>query len=228
MKSFIYIFFAFLVFVGASCKNDEIPFFTASRFIQFPVINGGDSLNYSFVYSQGSDRHEVVIPVKYVGAKLEENAVVTLEVVTDKTTAVAAEYDVTLEQPFRAGFYQDTLRVTLIDSERLKNQNVDLCLRLISNTYFEASMRDSLDIKITYTHQIGRPAWWTQEVTDSYLGRYSEIKLTEFVNHIYAGDYGALESSEKLYYARKFKYYLKALDEPLHDEYGLVTVPVIG
>ena len=228
MKSFVYIIFVFFAFLGISCQDDEIPFFTPSRFIQFPLINGGDSLNYSFLYSQGSDRYEMVIPVKYTGVLLGENAVVALEIDADRTTAGTEEYDIQLEEPFRAGLYQDTLRVILIDSERLKKQSVDLCLRLISNSCFEASMRDSVDIKISYTHQIGKPAWWTEEVTTFYLGTYSEIKLTAFVNHIYAGDYGELEASEKLYYARKFKYYLEDLEEPLYDENGRVTVPVIG
>lgn len=227
MKNCIYIVIVFLMFYGTSCQEDEISFFTDSRFIQFPY--GENTLSYSFMYSQGSDRHEVLIPVKYVGAKLEENATVAWEIIADKTTAVAGEYDVLLEQPFRADFYQDTLRVMLIDSERLKEQSVDLCLRLISNASFEASTRDSLEIKITYTHKIDKPEWWSQEVVDSYLGTWSEVKLTEFVNHIYAGDYGALEASEKLYYARQFKYYLESLGKPLYDENGgVVTVPVIG
>ena len=113
-----------------------------------------------------------------------------------------------LDSPmFKAGLSSDTLEVTLIKTEDLK-ENVKLCLKLLPNEYFKGSIPEYEQIKIIFNNIISKPLWWTNDVTKLYLGTYSRKKYEEFVRCTNIVDFGKLSTAEKRQYALMFKYYI--------------------
>lgn len=216
-----------LVLASAGCKKDGIDLFGEQRYIYFNTVEGSHELHYNFLYSLGEDEVTVEIPVSYSGRLYGEDRY--YEVAVDKETTTAeegTEYELPAEPVFGGNLYSDVLTVTLKNSSRLADSEQRLSLRLVTNSSFVAAVRDSLVMDIYLTDKISRPAWWTDEVTEAYLGTYSDTKLELFINHAYSGDFGELTEDEKLHYARVFKYWLE--ENPSVDEYGQITVPVIG
>lgn len=222
----IFLVLAFLA-AAVGCRKDEIDLFGEQRYIYFNTIEGEHELHYSFLYSHGEDEVTVSIPMGYSGRLYGEDAEYAIAVDAENTTAVAGdEYELPSEFVFKGNSYTDTLKIILRNSSRLSTEEQRLSIRLVTNDSFVAAIRDSLVMDIYMANIISKPAWWTDAVTEAYLGTYSDTKLQLFIDNIYSGDYGELAEDEKLYYARLFKYWLDA--NPSYDEYGRITVPVIG
>lgn len=210
-----------------SCRQDDIDVFGDSRYVYFNTVDGTHDIHYSFLYSNGRDEVQVELPLSYSGRLYDVDAVYAVAVDTEETTAVeGVEFELPERPSFKAASFKSSLAVTLKNSERLATTEQKIRLKLVSNDMFLAAVRDSLTMDIYVTDKISMPSWWTQEVIDAYLGKYSDRKLELFVENIFSGDYGALSSDEKLYYARKFKYWLN--ENPQYEDGERITVPVIG
>lgn len=217
---------AFSALLLSGCRKDEIDLFGEERYIYFNSIEGSHEYHYNFIYSSGKDEVTLDLPIGYSGRLYTEDKPYSVSVDEENTTAGTDEYAIPENPVFKGNMYSDVLTLTLKNSARLETSEQKISLKLVTNGSFIAAVRDSLVMDIYITDMISQPAWWTDEVTEAYLGRYSDTKLQLFIDNVYAGDYGELSEDEKLYYARKFKYWLE--ENPQTDEYGQITVPVIG
>ncbi len=82
---------------------------------------------------------------------------------------------------FHKGMASDVLPVTLKKAPSLKDKQVYLTLRLVANENFGLGYTGYSDVKIRFNDQEVIPLWWTQEVTDAYLGKYSFKKLETII-----------------------------------------------
>lgn len=231
MKTQYTLLFFLIACMQVSCQKDEIPFYEDTHHIYLKQIDKKHQIDYSFVYSGGAPLVILELPVTYTGRVLEEDAAYAIRVNEEQTTALSDEYVVPSTSLFRKGRFIDTLKIQINNRERLEQTSVKLVLELVSNENFVASTRDSLKMEINFTNKISRPVWWNQNVTDFYLGTYSNEKLEEFIQ-IFAGDFGDLSEDDKLYYARKFKYELErreAAGDTVYEADGTkMTIPVVG
>lgn len=224
MQTFKLLLLSLLLF--SSCSKEDISVFNDERHIYFNSIHNKHEYKYSFLYTR-DDSVVLRLPVKFFGKPTSPQSWFLVNSNSSKTTAnEGSEYKLNTNQPFKSGLFVDSLEVTLYKSERLNNSEQCLSIKLESNEFFTASVRDSLVMDIYFTNKIAQPSWWNTEVVTAYLGSYSDMKFMLFIEHIYAGDFGLLSESEKLHYARMFKNWLSV--NPRYENGVLITVPVIG
>ena len=129
---------------------------------------------------------------------------------------------------FGAGLSNDTLEVILVKTDDLK-ENVKLCLKLVSNDYFQGTMQQYEQIKIIFNNVVSKPEWWTTQVTKVYLGTYSRKKYEEFVKCTGVTNFGALNTAEKRAYSLTFKRYIaqnNVMDVDADGKEFPMTVPI--
>ncbi len=85
---------------------------------------------------------------------------------------------------------------------------------------------------IIFSDMVSKPSWWDDDVTDFYLGEYSEKKFKLFMEVTKVGDLSDSNESEIRSYAIIFKYYLikeKEEGRTVYEEDGSeMNVSVIG
>ena len=104
-----------------------------------------------------------------------------MSVVDSLTTATGDQYSLPEKLMFHKGMASDVLPVTLKKAPSLKDKQVYLTLRLVANENFGLGYTGYSDVKIRFNDQEVIPLWWTQEVTDAYLGKYSFKKLETII-----------------------------------------------
>lgn len=214
------------VLMGA-CNKSEIMSPTDQRhiYIAYPDSNN-PVFNFSFL-STPDETARIAVPITFAGRPLTADLPFAVSVSSETTLAEGSEYEFPdLVFHWEKGF-RDTIYVTIHKTERMERATYTLKFSLVSNAHFLATMTGSLDAELRVTAQVAQPSWWTQEVTDYYLGTYSDLKFELFTQHGYIGDYGALDDNEKRYYALKFKYWLQ--ENPQTEADGTtMSVPIQG
>ena len=235
MKKNILLALISLCFWG--CSEDEIKPYIGEQYLYFSQLKDSEEENIevSFNNYPTSDQITVKIGLSLIGKPFAENTHYKVGVVTedeskDKIKNADQKNYRLLDSPmFKAGLSSDTLEVTLIKTEDLK-ENVKLCLKLLPNEYFKGSIPEYEQIKIIFNNIISKPLWWTNDVTKLYLGTYSRKKYEEFVRCTNVVDFGKLSTAEKRQYALMFKYYIaenEIMDknDTTGDEFPM-TVPI--
>lgn len=206
----------------SSCSEKMIPEFGYDRYI---YLDGeSQTFNFSFV-SIPDDTYRLAIPLTFAGRPLTEDLTYAVKVDPSSTMEAGTEYEFP-ELIFRKGYLKDTLFLTLHRSTRMSESTFNLKFDLVSNENFQATQTGKLTAEVSVSAILSKPLWWDTLVEDNYLGEYSDKKYELFVQHGYAGDFGALEADMKYYYAMKFKQYLES--NPQYDDGELITVPVVG
>ncbi len=206
----------------SSCNEKMIPEFGYDRYIYMD----GDEQTFSFSFiSTTEDTYRLAIPLTFAGRPLTEDLTYAVSVDPSSTLIAGTEYEFP-DLIFRKGYLKDTLYLTLHRTERMSENTFTLKFDLASNENFQATQTGKLTAEVSVSDILSQPLWWNQQVIDNYLGEYSDKKYELFVQHGYAGDFGALEADMKYYYAMKFKMYLES--NPQYDNGELITVPVVG
>ncbi len=206
----------------SSCNEKMIPEFGYDRYIYMD----GDEQTFSFSFiSTTEDTYRLAIPLTFAGRPLTEDLTYAVSVDPSSTLIAGTEYEFP-DLIFRKGYLKDTLYLTLHRTERMSENTFTLKFDLASNENFQATQTGKLTAEVSVSDILSQPLWWNQLVIDNYLGEYSDKKYELFVQHGYAGDFGALEADMKYYYAMKFKMYLES--NPQYDNGELITVPVVG
>ena len=122
--------------------------------------------------------------------------------------------------------FEETIYITVHKTARMETGTYNLKFSLVSNENFFATRTGSLEAELRVTAQISQPSWWSQTVSDIYLGPYGDEKFKLFAQNIFNGDFGTLDDDEKRYYALKFKYWLE--ENPHYDDHVLITVTIQG
>lgn len=221
-----------LAIVAYACDEDKFESYDAGCYIYLEGESVTDSVDMSFFNYPDVDRVEIPVYVSYAGKMLTENKVFKLVVDEDKTTAKAENYNIPGELIFRAGFYTDTVKITLIKTAALDDSKVRLVLKLQSTADFQVGPEGWLSTTILFTAKKDKPLWWTSNITMNYLGEYSEDKFTEFIRATGVHDLSGMEDEDFRYYALKFKYYLQEIKDrtgkPVMDGKEEMRVPILG
>lgn len=226
MKKTITLFAAVAALLTTACNKSEILAPTDQRFIYITYPESDNSVfNFSFV-STDKQTVRIAVPIKFAGRPLSEDLAYAIQVDPASTLLEGTEYQLP-ELVFHKEDFLDTIFVTVHRTERMESAVYNLKFSLASNENFHATQTGALDAEIRVTAQIAQPAWWTKDVETFYLGTYSDKKFMLFTQHIFVGDYGELDDSEKKYYALLFKYWLQ--ENPQSEEDGsLMKVAIQG
>lgn len=174
--------FATAFLIGSCSKSDVGTFRSQDRiwFTQRVSANGDwvyyNDLNRTFALYPGMTSLEVPFQVNLIGDPVDYDREFKVVTVDSLTTAVAAEYEIS-SSVLRANQIVDTLWVTLHKSARLDNEEVKLTLYMVENENFTTGYSDKLLVKVTFSNKTAKPDWWTEEMTQVYLGDYSEEKF---------------------------------------------------
>lgn len=221
MKKTIAILTATVALISTGCSKSEILAPTDQRYIYMSYPETDNSVfNFSFI-STTKETVQIAIPIKFAGRSLTEDLAFAIKVHpgdTEKTTLKEGEEYELPELVFHKGDFLDTIFVTVRKTARMENSVYNLKFNLESNENFLATQTGALEAELRVTAQIAQPSWWNQEVTDIYLGKYSNKKFKLFTQEIFIGDYGELDESGKRYYALKFKYWLEEQTPQVYDE----------
>ena len=180
-----------------SCDKQEIETYHANRSLFFErwkqtsatARERIDTVGYSFSHYVGETELTHEFQIKLIGALLEEDTEYRVSVVDSLTTATGDQYSL----------------------PSLKDKQVYLTLRLVANENFGLGYTGYSDVKIRFNDQEVIPLWWTQEVTDAYLGKYSFKKLETIIaaNEGFS-TFEGLSDTEKRKIALKTKAYILA------------------
>lgn len=213
------------LFTGA-CNKSEILSPTDQRHIYMSYPESDNPVfNFSFV-STNKPSVRIAIPIKFAGRPLTEDLAYAVSVDPASTLTEGTEYQFP-ELVFHKGDFVDTIFVTLHRTKRMESAVYNLKFTLTDNANFRATHRGMLEADLRVTAQIAQPAWWNQDVTTFYLGKYSNKKFELFSQEIFMGDYGELDDSAKRFYALKFKYWLE-LNETFDEDDSRMTVAIQG
>ena len=134
------------------------------------------------------------------------------------TTAEEGKHFVMPENPvFRAGLYDDTLRVKLYRTADLQDVKVRLGIRIENNDEFFAGQPEYRECYVYIMDMLTRPAWWTYYAEEGYesvqmvfLGDYSDKKYALLIEVTGVSDWTDLSYDERRMLALQFKRYLSA------------------
>ena len=134
------------------------------------------------------------------------------------TTAEEGKHFVMPENPvFRAGLYDDTLRVKLYRTADLQDVKVRLGIRIENNDEFFAGQPEYRECYVYIMDMLTHPAWWTYYEDEGYesvqmvfLGDYSDKKYALLIEVTGVSDWTDLSYDERRMLALQFKRYLSA------------------
>lgn len=177
MKKYIVLaLFASLFF---ACNKDDIEGYDAGRFLFIPDSLGMDTAFVSFKHHLGEDTYRVPFQVRMLGLASGEALNYAIEVVDSLTTATAEDYR--LPDPvFAAGRNRDTFWIEIRNTPHLATETVKLVVRLVENENFGVGYYDRLTAAVTFNNQMSKPLWWDENITNLFLGTYSEEKYLAF------------------------------------------------
>ena len=215
-----------------ACSEDKFDAYDAGYYIYMEGASATDSVDLSFFNYPDMERVEIPVYVSYAGKILTGNKVFKLTVNQEKTTAKAENYLVPDEFVFRAGFYTDTVKITLVKTTAIENTKVRLVLNLEATSDFQVGQEGRRETTILFTAKKDKPLWWNANITENYLGEYSEAKFTEFVRATKVHDLTGMKDEDFRYYALMFKYYLQEVKDrtgkPIMDGLEEMQVPILG
>jgi hypothetical protein len=138
----------------AGCKKDEVGSFSADSGVNFIVAK----TQYSFVQNASG---QVILegPVRIIGNVSDKDRTFKVEVVRDSiTTAPDNQYQI-LEGVVKAGKFDGTLSVKLLNSPDLIVKTIGIKLKLIDSEDFKAGNKETSTTIIEWTDKILVPSW---------------------------------------------------------------------
>lgn len=221
-----------IVLFFVSCGKEEMSLYQGESYLYFKDNYQKDSLYYSFFFYPERDHLEIPLHIVMSGEMIPENRAFALTVDQKRTTAGATDYILPGDCEWKKGVLEDSISyvVKLMKSPRLDTDTLCLVLDLQGDQNFSAGPVFQRKLKIYFSSVKSRPAWWTKDVTDLYLGEYSNEKMELFLEIVGTGDLDDLSLNEIRPYALTFKYELmkRADNGDKKAEAILNTLTVIG
>lgn len=221
---------ATLVFASA-CAEDALDLFGDQNYIHF-TQESSKAYRFSFATTPGEDTYELKIPVTLIGMALDAEKEYKVEVVTSGkeddvvTTASSASYALPANPMFRKGEYSDTLRVQLKNNAEL-SQEKTLVIRIADNDNFIKGPVGYRDAVVYISNYLVQPDWWDEDMSDIFLGPYSDIKYQAFIVATGITDLKDMDNAHIIAYVSELVYYLRNLDAqgtPLYEADGITKV----
>lgn len=174
-----YIVLALLAAVLFSCNKDDIEGYDAGRFLYISDSLEMDTAFVSFKHHLGSDSYKVPFEVRMIGSVSDRNLSYKIEVVDSLTSASAEDYRLP-EPVFAAGRNRDTLWIEILNTPHLATETIKLTVRLVDNENFRVGYYNKLTASVLFNNQMSQPTWWNEDITNLFLGTYSEEKYLAF------------------------------------------------
>lgn len=252
MRRYILLLFAWMGVISACSEKDIMEYNDNTLYVYFVADATVDSVTYSFkAYPSGEIR--VRIPMKSNGVWLTEEREYTVSADEKYTTLPSDLYVLPEKCVFPAGASQDTIEITLLNGELLKEKACRLMLKVDETEWVKEGDDKYTRSIIWVSDKIERPQWWTEwdggyggkpqyNIAEYlYLGDYSETKYTMFLEEL-AKDGVEFDGQDKMIlkkYSLRLKYRIEAFNSdpkniasgkaPLKDEFGNeIIIPAVG
>ena len=145
-------------------------------------------MSYSFDMDESHVTfHTFKIPVTIIGIPSATDRKYHVEVVADKSTATAEDWDKTTisNLTVKSGEMRDTIYLKVNRTEILQKEERRLVLRIVPNEHFLSGYNNLLEISILFTDHLTPPEWW--EKWQSIFGEFSREKFTKWKEIYYLG-----------------------------------------
>jgi hypothetical protein len=195
-----------LLMAGA-CKKDNIMLYNGDSYIQFSKSYIDSSL-FSFLALPDKDEATVAMPVELVGKPEDKDRTYKIEVDKSLSSAADANYSVPASFTLRAGHIVDTAWITLKKTPDLAVKPVKLVLKIAASDELQTGQAEYTLSILYISNVIARPDWWDENVTDNFLGDYSDKKYKLFIQVTGVSDVDGSDVDELRYYTILFKNYL--------------------
>ena len=222
-----------MVAIFGACSEDKFTTYDSERYVYFTKGITADSITESFFFYPNQNTHDIALELAFSGMPVLENMTYRVEVDEELTTAIkGTDFDFDPDQTWESGKERDTLVVKLLKTAKLENQMIRVVLKIVSTTDF--AVGPTLKIRsqrIVFTSQAIAPTWWNQDITEYYLGTYSDAKYAKFIEVTGESDMTGQGPTGLRYYALKLKYHLidmKNAGTPVMDGNIEMTVPIVG
>lgn len=212
------------------CHEEDIPKYYGSNHIQFVKDLTKDSTTVSFLYAPEATELDSFLIVKMTGRPYLQDMEYKISVDRKFTDMEeGTHYKLPENTFFKTGQLRDTLPITFYRTEEMKKKAFRLVLRVETNETFLTGQTEYC-YKVFVVHDmISQPGWWTKEVTDFYLGTYSDTRYRYFLEATEGVDLTKATTSEIRAYALMFKYWIERQDKPITEDNGdKITLPVNG
>ena len=201
----------------------------------YPGTQESDSTTVSFFFAEDDvESIDANLIVHLSGRKLTEDLKFKLRVVEDGTTALPNEYILedhyvfrSLEIPENATSIADTIAIKILRSKRLPQSpnGVRLVLEIDEFNDVKAGQFERSRAVIILIENAVQPLWWTREVEEYLLGKYSAKKYKLFLVNVEGAenlDENTIvnKPDQAIKYAREFKKWLLEQDPPVTEEDG--------
>lgn len=229
MKKIILCFCLFVLY--QSCIEDDIDVYSDDNYIQFSKYLVDSSMCSFLAYPA---EQELLFPVvvEVVGFPMEQDREYRIAVFENYTTASQEHYELPDKFTMKAGCVIDTCWIVFKKTDDLAIEAKRLTIQLVETTDFKLGQTDCRENIIYVSNVIARPAWWTETVSDSYLGDYSDKKYRLFIEQTGRAEINSDDATEMRYYSIIFKNYLlkeKDAGRTVTEEDGTeMTVSLIG
>ena len=156
------------------CQENERMLYEEKPAVYFSTVTEKDSIFYSFA-SGLKDEDVVSIPVRIIGASVDKDRSISVEVDPVSTAKEGVHYkNLPKSVVLEAGDIETAVNITVMN-EDLKNGDVKLILNLKSSEDFDLGYAGSLKAKLVITDQLVKPSYWDMPLS-LYYGAYSKAK----------------------------------------------------
>jgi hypothetical protein len=210
MKKIIFILVSACLLCLSGCREDKIDLYHGDHYIRIIKNLTQDSTTVAFLLAPGATELDSMMIVETAGLAYPVEKSYKISVDKQFTTAVEGQhYKLPEKTGFKAGQNRDTLAIKFYRTADMKNQTFRLVLRVEENENFKLG-QIQYQYKVFLVHdKISQPAWWTADISASYLGPYSDLKYQYFINVTGIADLTGATPSELRIYALKLKYWLE-------------------
>ncbi|EOR96296.1 hypothetical protein ADIARSV_0531 [Arcticibacter svalbardensis MN12-7] len=144
--------------IFGGCQKDTIQEFKALSAVNFTQVSNLYSITYSFL-TNPSGEYIQIIPVSILGDSTDYDRSFNVEVVNDSVTTAPPELYGIIGGTVKAGQFNGTLSVKLLNSELLNDSIVTLKLKIVDSKDFNKGNLESREFIVSWTNRIIVPTW---------------------------------------------------------------------
>ena len=229
MKHIVYLLT--ILFFASACEKIDIETYNGDNYIQF-VDSYNDSTSLTFIFFPNQSNIEYPLKIRVLGAIPDKDLSYKLRVVKEETTAPENCYDIPEGQVFPQGEIAGVAQISFVKQPEMDSIAYRIVVELIGTE--DIGTGASLHCRKIFwiSNTISQPEWWDSNIVSYYLGKYSTLKFSKFIEVTGSGDLTNASIEERRKACLQFKYYLlqqKEAGTPVLEADGSkMTVPIKG
>lgn len=207
-KYILILFVAAFSFVQIGCKKDQMlsyDFGSGIAIYKKAITEGLDSMTVSFaVMNEDVVSDTIAIPVRILGQISNIERQINYSVVTDSTTASAANYEL-LPATIPANSYEGVLLVKLNKTDDLSTKEARIWIALKDSEHFKVGPKEQANYLIKLNNYLTKPSSWQ----DVRFGEYSQAKYGLIIRETGYSNFTGLHPEVLLFIVAKCRNYLR-------------------